>query len=83
VLDNYINQILKFRFAVKDLPLPVYNIFLKVKCHILSDAEILHRIGHDNPQFVANPEKMINSCLAGKYDSCKIKDIDFLMAEIL
>jgi hypothetical protein len=68
---------------VKDLSLPVNNILLQVKGYILSYAEILHCIRNDDPEFVADPEEVIDAGSAGEYNCGKIKDIDLLLPEIL
>ena len=73
----YINKILKLGFTMKYLAFSVYNIFLEVKCDILSNTEILHSIRHYSPQLIANPEKVINSGFTCKNYCSKVKDIDF------
>ncbi len=78
----YFNEILKFGFPMKYLPLSVHNIFLQIECNIFSYAEILHCIRDDNSHLIAYPEEMIYSCFAGKDYSSKVKNIDFLLAKI-
>jgi hypothetical protein len=83
MFENNFNQILKFSFPVKDLSLPVYNIFLQVKCDVLRYAEILHCIGHNYSHFITDPEKMIYPCFACKNHSGEVENIDFLLTKIL
>jgi len=68
---------------MKDLSLPVYNIFLEIEGNVFRDAEVLHCIRNAYPKFTADPEKMIDAGLACKYYSSKIKNIDLLLAKIL
>jgi len=82
MLNYNINEVLEFRLPVEYLPFPVDNILLQVKGHIFSDAEVFHRIRNTNPEFAANPEKMIYTGFAGKNHCSKIKYIDFLVPEI-
>jgi len=83
VFDYHINEILKFGFPMKDLPLPVNNVLLKIEGNIFGYAKIFHRIGNNDTQFIADPEKMINPGFAGKDHCREIKNIDLLMAKIL
>lgn len=82
VLDNNIYQVLELRFPMKNLSLPVYNVFLQIKCNILGYTEVLHRIRHHNSEFIADPEEMINTGFACKNNSSKVENIDLLMSEI-
>ena len=82
VLDNDINQILEFGLAMKYLAFSVNDIFLEIECYIFGYAEILHCIRNHYSQFVTDPEKMIYSGFTRKNYSSKLKDIDFLLAEI-
>jgi len=68
---------------MEDLALPVNNIFLEIKGNVFRDAEVLHCIRDTYPQFIADPEKMIDAGLACENYRSKIKNIDLLLAEIL
>ena len=61
---------------------PVNDILLKVESHVFGNAEILHVVGHSNPQLAAYSEEMVDACLTCEHHCSKIKHIDFLMAEI-
>ena len=83
VLDDQVDNILKLRFPMEYFTLTINNIFLQVKCHILGYAEILHVVGDHNPQFIADPEEMVDTCFACKNHCCKVEDINFLLTKIL
>ena len=51
VLYNNIDKILKFSFAMENLPFPVNNILLQIKCNIFRNAEILHCVRDNCPEF--------------------------------
>jgi hypothetical protein len=78
VFDYNVNKVLKLGFPMKNLTLPVNNVFLEIKCNILRDAEIFHCIRHNIPQLITYSEKVINPGFAGKDDRSKVKDIYFL-----
>jgi len=82
VFDYHIDQILEFGFSMEDLPFPVDNVFLQVKCHVFSYAEVFHRIRNAYSEFVADPEKMVNGSFAREYHRIEIKNIDFLLPEV-
>src|SRR5664279_1908702 len=82
MFDNNINKILKFGFPMKYFTLSVNNVFLKIECNILCNAEIFHSVGHNSTQLTAYPEKMINTGFACKDDCREIKDINFLLTKI-
>ena len=82
MLNNNIDQILKFGFPMKYFTFPVNNIFLEIESDVLRNAEIFHCIGHNCAEFAANPEKMINSGFACEDDCREIEDINFLLTKI-
>ena len=68
---------------MEDLTLPIHYVFLKIICHRLRYAEVLHRIRYSNTGLFTNSEEVINGTSAGKNDRSMIQDIDPLLTEIV
>ena len=82
MFDDHINEVKEFSLSVKNFTFSINNVFLQIECHILSDTEIFHCIGHHNPQLVTYPEKMINSRFTVENYCSVVQNIDFLLPEI-
>lgn len=82
VLVNDVHKLIKSVCPVKYLPFAVDNIFLQVVCNRLGNAEILHGIGHLDPEFLTQPEIMINGGTAGKNYGRMRKNINPVLPEI-
>jgi hypothetical protein len=68
--------------TVKNFTLAVQYKFLQVQRHGLGYAEIFGVLAHGYFHFLAHPKEMVNSVPAGKNDSRKTGNVNFLFAEL-
>jgi hypothetical protein len=54
---------------------------LEIEGGSFRNTKVLHVIGHRNPGFFTDPEKMVNSSSAGKNHCGMIQNINFLLSE--
>ena len=81
--QNLLNKILKIIVSEEDLSLSIDNVFLKVMCNGLRNAEVFHAVRDGNPHFLSNAKEVVNCGSAREYDSGMGKNVDSFLTEFL
>jgi hypothetical protein len=76
MLYKHIREIFQVFLTVENFSLSVDDIFLQVNCDGFRRAEILHGIRYLDPEFIADPEKVVDRDTAVEHNCRKIKQID-------
>ena len=63
--------------AIENLALAVDDVFLQIMCNCLAHTEVLHCVGHIEPQFLAQAEVMVDSRTGSENHRSVVVDGDF------
>lgn len=83
VLLDDLDQVVESGFAVEDLALAVLNVFLQVISGGFRDAEIFHRVGNREADFLAHAEEMVDGIAAREDHGVMIGNVHPLLTEFL
>lgn len=76
VLLHDVDQVGGRPVGMKNFPFPVDDVFLQIEGRGFRNTEIFQGIGYGDPEFLGNPEKMVNSRATVKQDGRIILQVD-------